>query len=217
MTYGSEFLYPLPKDLNADDGALLEPLGVAIHAWDLGKARIGESVAVVGCGPIGLMIIQLARLGGAAQVLAIEPLEYRRDLAASLGAVPLSPNHDLAARVSELTAGHGVDVAIEVAGTLSAQEEAAVVAKRGGRVVLIGIPAEDRIVITHHVARRKGLTIKLARRMKLTYPRAIDLVARGMIDLTPFITHHFPLAQADKAHRLVADYADGVVKAAVHP
>jgi len=217
MTYRPEFLYPLPAGFSADDGALLEPLGVAIHAWDLGRLRVGETVAIVGCGPIGLLLVQLALISGAARILAVEPLAYRRDSAARLGAVVLSPEDDLAARAAEHTGGHGVDVAIEVAGTLSAQEQAAQMVKRGGTVVLIGIPPQDRLLMTHHLVRRKGLTIKLDRRMKLTYPRAIALVERGMIDLSSMITHRFSLEKADAAFRMVRDYSDRVLKAAVYP
>jgi len=217
ISYKPEFLYPLPASFTPDDGALLEPLGVAIHAWDLAKLRVGETVAIVGCGPIGLLLVQLARIAGATQILAVEPLAYRRDMAAELGAIPLFPDDDLVARAAECTGGHGVDVAIEVAGAPAAQEEAAQMVKRGATVVLIGIPPQDQVVMTHHLVRRKGLTIKLCRRMKLVYPRAIDLVERGMIDLGHLVTHRFPLEEGDAAFRLVRAYRDGVVKAAVYP
>jgi L-iditol 2-dehydrogenase len=217
VTYKPEFLFPLPQGFTADEGALLEPLGVAIHGWDLGGLRVGESVAIVGCGPIGLLLVQLARIGGASQILAVDPLAYRRDLAAELGALPLDSAANLARRAAEYTDGHGVDVAIEVAGAISAQEEAAHMVKRGGTLVLIGIPPEDQIVLTHHLVRRKGLTIKVARRMKLTYPRAIALVQRRLVNVLPLVTHRFPLEQADDAFRLVEGYEDKVIKAVVYP
>ncbi|HHX63572.1 MAG TPA: alcohol dehydrogenase catalytic domain-containing protein [Chloroflexi bacterium] len=217
VAYGGRFLHPLPEGFTADDGALLEPLGVALHGWDLGKARLAETVAVIGCGPIGLLVVQLALRGGAAQVLAVEPLAYRRQIAADLGAVPLEPGEDLESHIADLTDGHGADVVLELAGTLSGQEAAARAAKRGGTVVLIGIPPEDEVLMPHHVARRKGLTIKMARRMKHTYPRAIELVRRGMVDLAPLITHRFPLERAAEAFEMVGRYEDGVIKAAVYP
>jgi L-iditol 2-dehydrogenase len=217
VTYRSEFLFPLPEGMTAEQGALLEPLGVALHAWDLAKPRVGESVGVVGCGPIGLLLVQIARIAGAVPVLVVESLAYRRDLASELGAAGLSPDDDLTARAEALTGGYGVDVAIEAAGTMPAQEEAARIVKRGGRVVLVGIPPEDQVVMTHHIVRRKGLTVKLARRMKLTYPRAIMLVQRGMIHLDSLITHHMPLEAGDRAFRVVEAYDEGIVKAVVTP
>lgn len=217
VTYRPEFLFPLPRGFTADDGAMLEPLGVALHAWDLGQLRVGETVAIVGCGPIGLLLIQLARISGATQILAVEPVADRRAWAAKLGATVFDSTDDVARRAAELTGGHGVDVALEVAGYMPAQEEAAHMVKRGGILVLIGIPSEDQLLVTHHVVRRKGLTIKVARRMKHTYPRAIELVARGMVDTRSLVTHRFPLEQADQAFRLVESYREGVIKAVVYP
>jgi len=217
VTYRPEFLFPLPEGMTAEQGALLEPLGVALHSWDLAKPRVADSIAIVGCGPIGLLLVQIARLAGAVPVVAVEPLAYRRDLAAELGAVALDPDDDLGARVEALTGGHGVDVVIEAAGTLAAQEASARIVRRGGRVVLVGIPPEDQVVMAHHVVRRKGLTIKVARRMKHTYPRAIRLVDRGMIHVDPLVTHRVPLDQVERAFRIVQDYDEGVVKAVVTP
>ncbi len=217
VSYQPEFLFPLPEDFSAEEGALLEPLGVAIHSWDLGGLRVAETVAIVGCGPIGLLLVELAGIAGATQVLAVDPLAYRRALAAQLGAIPIAPEDDLVQRALDYTDGYGVDVAIEAAGTASAQEEAAQMVRRGGRLVLVGIPPEDKLVMTHHLVRRKGLTIKMVRRMKLTYPRAIALVKQNMVDLGRLITHRFPLEQGEEAFRLVENYADGVIKAVVCP
>jgi L-iditol 2-dehydrogenase len=89
--------------------------------------------------------------------------------------------------------------------------------KRGGTLVLAGIPAEDRLSLTHHLVRRKGATLQVVRRMKHTYPRSIALVERGMVDLRSLVTHRFGLEQADAAFRLVEGYQDGVIKAVVRP
>ena len=172
VAYGPEFLFPLPSGLSAEEGALLEPLGVALYSWDLGGMRLGETVAVVGCGPIGLLLIQLARAAGATRILAVEPLAYRRALAAQLGAIPLDPSEDLEQVAADYTHGYGVDVAFEAAGTVPAQDEAALMLERGGTLVLAGIPADDQLLLTHHVVRRKGATLQVVRRMKL------DLSAR---------------------------------------
>ncbi|NLG49504.1 MAG: alcohol dehydrogenase catalytic domain-containing protein [Chloroflexi bacterium] len=217
VTYKPEFLFPLPANFTAEDGAMLEPLGVALHSWDLAHFRMGDTVAIVGCGPIGLLMIQLARIAGATEILAVEPLAYRRDLAAELGARPVSPEEDLERFAAAHTRGYGVDVAIEVAGAVPAQEEAARTVRNGGRLVMVGIPPEDQLLITHHVVRRKGLTIRIARRMKLTYPRAIALVERQMVDVRSLVTHRFALEQGAEAFELVAGYGDGIIKAVVCP
>jgi L-iditol 2-dehydrogenase len=98
-----------------------------------------------------------------------------------------------------MTKGRGVDVAFEVAGTNDAVDAAIASSKPGARVVLVGIPGDDRTMFTASIARRKGLTIKLSRRMKLTYPRAIELATSGKIDVRSIVTHRFALAEFEKA------------------
>jgi len=85
----------------------------------------------------------------------------------------------------------------------------------GGRVVLVGIPGDDRLALKHSTARRKGLTIVLSRRMKHVYPRALRLAERGRVDLRGLVSHRFPLKRAAEAFRLNAAYADRVVKVMV--
>jgi L-iditol 2-dehydrogenase len=201
MTWLEALLYPLPDRLSDADGAMLEPLGVALHAVDLGHLRLGMRVGVFGCGPIGLLIIQLARLAGAAQIIATDPLPHRLEAARSCGAMHAIPaDNGLEAReVWEMTARRGVEVAFEVAGENAAVETAVQAASPGGAVVLVGIPADDRTNFSAATARRKGLTLRLCRRMKHTYPRATALVEQGRVDVRSLVTHRFPLEQAQQA------------------
>jgi L-iditol 2-dehydrogenase len=205
MTWPSELLHPLPDTLTDAEGSLLEPLGVAIHALDLGHVRLGASVAVVGCGPIGLLLVQVLRAAGAGSVAAIDPLPHRLEAAARLGAdvvadpvraSSLIPRGDLP--------GEGVDVAFEMAGTNEAVQLAMALTRPGGRVVLGGIPSDDHTTFQASVARRKGLTIAMVRRMKEVYPRAIGLAADRRVDLTQMVTHRFPLEKAADAFAAAA-------------
>ena len=109
-----------------------------------------------------------------------------------------------APEVWETTARRGVDVAFEVAGENAAVETAVHAAKPGGEVVLVGIPADDRTSFSASTARRKGLTLRLCRRMKHTYPRAIALVEQGRVDVRSLVTHRFPLEQAQQAFEVAA-------------
>lgn len=199
-------LHPLPTSVDDAAGALLEPFGVALHAHDLGKPRVGAVVVIVGCGPIGLCLIQLARAGGALRVVAVEPLAHRRAIAVALGAhVVVDPTGgDIGAAIAEVTGGSGGDVVWEVAGTADSVNVAVGAAKVGGRVILVGIPDEDSSSFTASVARRKGLTIKLSRRMKEMYPRTTALVRDGLVDLAPLVTHTFALAQVSDAFTVAA-------------
>jgi L-iditol 2-dehydrogenase len=201
MAWSAHCLHPLPNSLTDADGVMLEPLGVAIHAVDLGHLKPGMTVGVFGCGPIGLLVLQLARAAGATHVMATEKLPHRLEAARSLGATAVFQATDgrESAEILAATEGKGVDVAFEAAGENEAVETAMAAAKPGARVVLIGIPADDRTAFTASTARRKGLTIKLTRRMKRVYPRAIRLVESGMVDVRPLVTHRFPLEEFDKA------------------
>jgi len=100
------------------------------------------------------------------------------------------------------TGWRGVDVAFEVAGEQAAVETTIATAIPGGKAILVGIPTDDRTFFTASVARRKGLTIKLVRRMKHTYPRALDLVSKGLVDVRCLVTHRFSLEKAAEAFAL---------------
>lgn len=188
IAWPTRLLFPLPDCLTFADGAMLEPLGVALHSVDLAKIRTGMRVGVFGCGPIGLLVVQVARIAGAASIFVTEPLEHRMEYAQRLGGKAWTPGQEL-------------DVAIECAGADGAVEDAIEAVKPGGRVVLTGIPDDDRTTFTASTARRKGLTIKLTRRMKNTYPRAIQLVESGLVDVRSLVTHPFPLEKTADAFR----------------
>ncbi|WP_344934668.1 zinc-binding dehydrogenase, partial [Actinoplanes nipponensis] len=145
---------------------------------------------------------QLARRHGATRLLAAEPLPHRMAVAESLGAEP--------------AAGAGVaDVVFEVSGSEAAVDTALRLAKPGARVVLVGIPDGDRTSFSAGLARRKGLTLVLARRMGEVYPRAIDLAARGLVDLAPLVSDVFGLGEAATALKTAA--ARTGLKVVIHP
>jgi L-iditol 2-dehydrogenase len=201
VLWPNECLFSLPDSLSDMDGVMLEPLGVALHAVDLGKLQVGMTVGVFGVGPIGLLILQLARLSGAKTLLATDRLSHRLNAARALGAtkVILAGGASDVREVTAATDERGVDVAFEVAGENDAVETAIAAVKPGGRVILAGIPADDRTSFSASIARRKGLTIKLVRRMKFTFPRAIRLLERGQVDVHSLVTHRFSLEEAQKA------------------
>ena len=205
IAWPSARLHPLPDRLTDADGAVLEPLGVAIHALDLGHLRIGCTCAVIGCGPIGLLLVQLLRAAGSARVIAVDPLPHRRDAAREAGAdVTIGP--DAAEGTSGLLdlAGDGVDTAFEMAGTADAVQLAARMTRPGGRAVLGGIPGDDWIRFRASVARRKGLTIAMVRRMNEVYSRAMGLATSGRVNLTGLVTDRFPLDLAADAFAVAA-------------
>ena len=198
MTWPRRCLHPLPDAVADAEATLLEPLGVALHAADLARPTLGGSAGVFGCGPLGLLLIQVLRATGASTVVATDPLAHRRSAAMTAGAT----------EVLEPTGKTGdhrgperpVDVAFEVAGDDGALADAIGAVRPGGRVVLVGIPSGDRTTFAAGVARRKGISMLLCRRMQpADLPRATALVVAGSIDLRPLISDRFPIHEASQA------------------
>jgi L-iditol 2-dehydrogenase len=200
MAWPSALLHPLPDAVSDVAGAMLEPLGVAVHSVDLGHLPFGGTASVIGCGPIGLLLVGLLKAAGAESVLAVEPLAHRREAAARLGAdLVADPASFGDAEFMGSLVGYGVDVAFEAAGNDEGVRLAMQSARPGGRVVLAGIPGDDTIRFGASAARRKGLTIAMVRRMNEVYPRAISLAARGVADLDSLVTARAGLGEAAAA------------------
>ena len=191
MTWPERLVHPLPDSLSDVEGALLEPLGVALHALDLGHVRPGMTAGVFGCGPIGLLLVQLLQMIGAAAIVAVDPLPHRVAAAEAMGATPASPNP--------------IDVAFEATDN-DALDEAIAAVQPGGRVVLVGIPHRDRVSFTASTARRKGITIALCRRMKPTdLPRAMRLAGAGRVALSSLVSEGYTLSRGQDAFNALTE------------
>lgn len=211
--------FPIPDSISDGAGAVLETLGVAIHALDLAHLKIANSVAVIGCGPVGLLILRLAKLAGADPIYATDCYDWRVEKALEWGATEAWLADENSVRhVVDATHRRGVDVVFEAAWGGEATQQAAEMVRIGGRLVLVGIPGtDDALHLKHSLARRKGLTIAVSRRMKHTYPRAIKLATNGGMDLDSLVSHQVPLAQAPHAFEMNAAYERGIHKIVVQP
>lgn len=184
-----------------------EPLGNAVHTVLSGDV-IGKTVAVVGCGPIGIMAVNVAKAVGAAKVIAIEVNEYRLNLADELGAdVTINPlKEDVVARVLEETDGIGIDVVAEMSGNPMAIRQAFKYIKLGGRMSMLGIPnGEVSLDIANDIV-FKGITINgiVGRKMYDTWYQVKGLIASGNLNLDKLVTHRFSLEDFDKGMELMA-------------
>jgi L-iditol 2-dehydrogenase len=219
MAWPESSLVPVADGVDDVEAAMVEPLAVAVHGIDLAGPLGGASVAVVGCGPIGLLAIALARLAGARTIVATDPLRHRLAASEAMGAtvrVPADGGPADRSALLEATGGTGVDVAFEVSGEEAAVEAAVAVARPGGTVVLLGIPPDDRTTFTASVARRKGLTLVLSRRSTPgAFRRAVDLAARHAIDLASLVTLRVPLAEGAAAFDALANRSG--IKVIVEP
>ena len=208
MAWPGRLLHPLPDAIGDDEAALLEPLGVALHALGLGPVARGGRAGVYGCGPLGLLMIRVLRHAGASVIVATDRLAHRVAAALAMGATEGfvvdeagRPDASDARRAARATP---VDVAFEVAGDDDALSDAIAAVRPRGRVVLVGIPDGDRTSFPAGAARRKELTIQLSRRMAADdLSRAIELAGSGAIDLAGLISHRYPLDQAAEAFEML--------------
>ena len=194
VAWPEQLAHPLPDVVSDEAAPLLEPLGVALHAIDLGGAETGTTAAVFGCGSIGLLLVQALQAAGVSVALAVDPLAHRAAAARELGA-----------RRSE-AAGVQVDVVYDAAGADGVLDAAIAAARPGGRVVLVGIPDGDRSAFHAAPARRKELTLVLCRRMRASdLPRAIALAESGRLELESLVSARYSLDEGSLAFRDLVD------------
>lgn len=218
VAWPERLAHPVPERLTDPEASLLEPLGVALHALDLaGDLGPGASAGVYGCGPLGLLLVQLLRRAGLETVVATDPLRHRADAARAFGATAAYEARRAGVEILPASLRRtGVDVAFEVAGDDEAVATALDTLRPGSRLVVVGIPSDDRVAFTASTARRKGLTIAFCRRMKPSdLPRAVDLAARGGVDLGGLVGDRYPLDRAQEA--FAAAVERGGLKVVVEP
>ncbi|MBN1231374.1 MAG: alcohol dehydrogenase catalytic domain-containing protein [Anaerolineales bacterium] len=202
MTWPEELLFPVPESFSPAETAMLEPLGVAIHTTRLADVSEGDVVGVYGCGPIGLMVVQLLKLKGVKTIIATDLLPHRIQKAQELGANCIFQAEKDSREIDGIygaTRGRGVDIAIEIAGSNAAVHTAVETVIPGGKVILCGIPSIDEVVFKASTSRRKELTLQCVRRMLNTYPEAIQLVKDGLVDVKSLVSKEYSLEDIDKA------------------
>jgi len=208
----------LPTDgrITIEQGVLCEPLAIAVYAVRQSRPPRDADVAMLGAGPIGLSCMVSAKAEGVRACYMTEKIEERVETARKGGATwvgnPLK--EDVVAAILERQP-LGMDVVYECAGQQETIDQAIELLKPGGKLMLIGIPREDRISFSIDKIRRKEVTIINVRRQNACTQAAIDLLASGKGDVDFMVTHRFSMEQARDAFELVAAYRDGVVKAMI--
>ncbi len=206
-------IWPSP-DLTPEIAAIQEPMGNAVLAAFVEEIT-GETVLVTGCGPIGLMAVAICRLAGATRVYATDINPERRAMAKALGADVVfdAAEPNVVERIRELTGGDGVDVVLEMSGAEAAIKQGFAAVTNGGRVSLLGLPSRPVTLDLNNDIIFKGIRVYgiTGRRMFETWYRTSALLAQGL-DLSPIVTHRFPLSQfADAFDLLAAGHAGKVV------
>ena len=192
----------LGPDLSFEAGAMAEPLACCLHGIDLAGIRPGDHVYVIGGGAIGLLMVQLAKLSGAATVTLSEPVAARRAIGLQLGANwAISPQDGIFSNDTPQTLrSHGADVVIECVGRLAATQRAFEAAARGATILLFSVPSPDAIFsLPLFDVFQKELKIIGSLINPDTHQRAVDLLNTGRIQTEPLITHRFDISDTQAA------------------
>ncbi|KPM37961.1 putative D-xylulose reductase A [Neonectria ditissima] len=223
----SDYVYPIPAHMTAEDGALVEPVAVAVQIVRVGDVRAGQSVLVFGCGPIGVLCQAVAKASGASKVIGVDisdsRAQFARDFAADgvyvsktkpeEGVDAVDAARSLGERiVAEFGLGLGADVVLECTGAEQCIQAGIFAAKKGGTYVQAGMGKEN-VVFPITTACIRALTVKGSIRYSTgCYPEAIRLIASGKIQPSKLITHRFKFEQAEEAFELVRQGQENTLK-----
>ncbi|XP_075979291.1 sorbitol dehydrogenase-like [Anticarsia gemmatalis] len=216
--HSADFCFKLPEHVSMEEGALLEPLSVGVHACRRGGLSAGHNVLVLGAGPIGLLTMLTAKAMGANQVLITDVLQSRLDFAKQLGAehtllVSRDSNEDeLVKKIHQMLGAHP-DVSFDASGAQATVRLSMLATKSGGVAVLVGMGAAEQTVPLAGALARE-VDIRGIFRYVNEYPIALALVASGKINVKPLVTHHFSLEDTVEAYE-VARQGTGI-KVMIH-
>jgi threonine 3-dehydrogenase len=199
--------------LTPEVAALQEPFGNAVHAATAGPLK-DNTVAVFGCGPIGLCSIGIARAEGAAAVFAVEPNPFRRELAERMGASRVfGPSPNTVEELKNANGGLGLDVVLEMSGNPMAIEQGLRVLHSGGWISLLGL-GDSRVTLdVNDLVVMKGITIYgiTGRRIWDTWERTSRYLSTGAVDVAPLITHRYELEDFQEAMHMIKSGRSGKV------
>lgn len=199
-----DYVWKIPDTLSYEVATLVEPYTVAIHAIDKANLKIGEKLIIVGSGVIGLLVLHLAKKGGA-QVGVVDILPQRLDLASQWGAdLFVDASKEDSVEVVKSWSEGGTEVVIESAGVPKAQEQAIDMLSPGGKLILIGQSSKP-MKISSIIISRKELQIIGSLTCLQDFPRAIYLINQDRINLVKLITHQFSLEEIDQAYKAIED------------
>lgn len=205
----------LPPSISLDVGALMESAGVAVHAIQRTDYSVaGRAVLVNGCGPVGLVTGEIARIMGATVVVAADPNPFRRGQAADRGFTAIDPlTSDIVTACRDLTGGQGVDVGFEASGARGVLSSVLESLTIGGTAVTIGHPSEPPEINVAALINKRGITLRgiYGRRLWTTWEMLVDLLASGRLELDWLVTHRFGLHDVNAAVELLSGDAGKVL------
>jgi 2-desacetyl-2-hydroxyethyl bacteriochlorophyllide A dehydrogenase len=211
------WVHRLPPHLSYSEGALLEPLSVALHAVTKAGPRFGQSSAVFGAGAIGLLVLLLIRSAGGGRVFVVDVQDYRLRKALDLGASAVFNNlhGDAVHEILNHTGQLGVDISFEAVGLEITLRQCLQALKKGGTAVLVGLFEEPTFTLPANIFVQKEITLSGSQGYNWDFQAALQLLEQGHLDLAPLVTHEFPLAEIQQAFDLLMDPQAEAIKVAI--
>jgi L-iditol 2-dehydrogenase len=217
VVHGIKAVFRLPDSLSYAEGAVIDPASIALHVANRGGVRPGDTVAVTGAGAIGLLAGDAALVRGAARVIVLETNPLRLAMAGSMGFETVDAGMaDPAAAVRQRTGGLGADVVLECAGVPASVQLAVAMLRRGGRCAAVGIPTKGIEIAMQRVVLDE-LEIVGSRATAGEMRHVIPLVEQGRIRVREVTTHHFRLAEYERALETFNDPKSGAIKIIIEP
>ncbi|REK54265.1 MAG: alcohol dehydrogenase [Thermobacillus sp.] len=215
----ADFLYPIPDSMSYEKAALIEPLSVGLHAVSRGGLKTGETVVIMGMGPIGMMTLLAAKAAGAGRVIGVDLERFRLERALQMGAdgvVNLREEDGMEA-ILRLTGGRKADLAIETAGNGKAAQASLQAVRRGGRVVLVGLPQEEATPLNIPYIVDNEIDIRGVFRYHNTYPTGVAVMSAENLNLDPVITDRMTLDETPKAFEKAIKEKHSTLKIVIEP
>ncbi len=212
-----KWLHNLPENISFEEGSLLEPLAVAVHAVRKSEIALGDTIAIFGTGAIGLMILVLAKLSGASDIITVDVQDFRLMTAREMGTSLALNNRgdrtvdDIIRRVD----GLGVDVAFEAVGIQTTFAQSLQVLRKGGHAILVGLNPEPEVILPSNIFVQKEISLSGSQGYCWDFQTALKLVETGSIDLSRFISHRVPFDSLQEGFEILTRPQNQAIKVVV--
>jgi L-iditol 2-dehydrogenase len=217
LAHDSRFTHKLPATVSFTEGALVEPLSVAHNSILKVGLRPGDTIFIIGAGPIGIACLELAKIAGASGIFIAEISDYRLKMAEKLQATGViqADKGDMIEKIKDLTSGRLCDCVIEASGSAQGIVTAILAAKKGGRIALVGI-GDSTVRIPYHEILKKEVAINGIYRYAYSYRPVIELLAKGKINVQDWISHRFELSRIMDAMETAKDTNIEIMKMMIY-
>lgn len=214
LCHPESFVYHLPDNMSIMEGALVEPASVGIHAAMTANVKPGHKVAILGAGCIGLMTLQGCKIMGCNDIIVVDVIDKRLDMAKKLGASQtINGKGDTVSKIKEIFGELGADVVFETAGSPITAKQTQDIVMRGGKIMIVGtIPGETPI---NFLKINREVTIQTVFRYANRYPVTISAISSGKFDVTSMVTHQFNYKDVQKAFEDSVNCKNEIIKSVI--